>query len=164
MAAPSARRGALLGGVLLLGGCSPSAPLTNPPPPDLLPGPGVDLATPDLARRDLAAVDQSLACRVDKMAFTRDTSCQNDGSVEFCVPAADPAAVAAVKQIAPAIRCAGIGGRAGCQPQRELLCLFSTTEIECDRRYGALRDEPWSALCQIAALPFVGRIVHTIFE
>jgi hypothetical protein len=50
-----------------------------------------------------ARADQCAGCRADKLRFTQATGCENDGSVEFCVP---PALEAAVRVIAPTVTCA----------------------------------------------------------
>lgn len=117
-------------------------------------------ATPDL----LALTDQTIGCRPDKMAFSRERGCENDGSVEFCLPAGDDALLARVQAIAPSVRCAVGGGRARCDTQRELLCLFPTGMAECLGRHGALTDEAWARLCALSVLPEIRRIVPTWFE
>lgn len=138
----------------LLGACAQP----SPPPPG-----AADLAS---HTQDLAAAldDLAPACRGDKMTFTQKDGCQNDGSVEFCVPAADAGLLAAVQRIAPSLRCNRGGGRARCDLNAELLCLFPTGEAECVARHGALKDAAWTQLCQIAALPQVRQIVPTWFE
>jgi hypothetical protein len=129
--------------------------------PSSIPG-AADLASrpPDLD----AAADLAQACRDDKMAFTQQDGCRNDGSVEFCAPAADAELLAAVQRIAPQARCARGGGRARCDLDAELLCFFPTGEAECLARHGALKDAAWAQLCQLAALPQIRRIVPTWFE
>jgi hypothetical protein len=129
-------RGLLL--VLILAACvvpCPCAPTTITPPP----------------------------CPVDKIAFTQDTGCLNDGSVEFCVPAHDPAALAAVRHIAPDVTCMHAGGRAHCDTTTEILCLLPTRK-QCTAYHGALTDSRWQAVCDLAALPFVRQIVPTWYE
>ena len=58
-----------------------------------------DPAAQDLASLDLIGVDQPSpgACPSAKVAFDRATACGNDGSNEFCIPAAS--AIAAIDEI-----------------------------------------------------------------
>ena len=133
--------------------------------PDLSqPAPDQSMTPADQSTSDGAADELAPACRADKMTFTQATGCQNDGSVEFCLPAGDPALLDRAKAIAPALNCAPGGGRAGCKGPGELLCSFPTGMAECVARHGALTDAAWERLCQLAALPEVKRIVPTWFE
>lgn len=108
-----------------------------------------------------ARADQCAGCRADKLRFTQATGCENDGSVEFCVP---PALEAAVRVIAPTVTCAPGGGRAGCEPATELLCFFPTSGAACVAPHGALTDQAWDAVCGLSMLPDVEEIVPTFFE
>ena len=105
--------------------------------------------------------DQCAGCREDKLAFTRATGCENDGSVELCIA---PELAHAVELLAPTITCAPGGGRAGCDPATQLLCLLPTGPAECESRHGALTDEAWDTVCALTMLPAVARIVPTWFE
>ena len=99
-----------------------------------------------------------------KLAFTRETGCVNDGSVELCYPAAR---VAEVLAIAPAATChEGAGGRARCHERPgHALCMIPTrVPEECAEHHGALNDDGWSLVCGLAALPDVTEIVHTFYE
>lgn len=102
-------------------------------------------------------------CPVEKFAFTRETACRNDGSVEFCVPK-DPGVEARVRQLAPAVEVNGGGGRAGCELETETLHFFPTPEERCSARHGALNEDAWNELCAVAALPEIRRVVPTWFE
>jgi hypothetical protein len=113
-----------------------------------------------------AAPDSSPAssCPTDKLAFTQETGCQNDGSVEFCLPTGDDALLARVRDIAPTIQAGSSGGRAACDVPVETLYFFPTGDPECVMRHGALKDAAWDQLCRIAALPEVREIVPTWYE
>jgi hypothetical protein len=110
-----------------------------------------------------APTDTASPCPIDKIAFTQDTGCLNDGSVEFCIPAGDPAALAAVQRIAPDVTCMRAGGRARCDTTTEILCLLPTRK-QCTTYHGALPDSRWQTVCDLAALPFVRQIVPTWYE
>jgi hypothetical protein len=104
------------------------------------------------------------SCPTDELAFTKGTGCQNDGSVEFCLPSGDDELLARVKEIAPTIQALPSQGRADCDVPAETLYLFPTGEAECVSRHGALEDAAWDTLCRIAALPEVRKIVPTFYE
>ncbi|WP_437635507.1 hypothetical protein [Sorangium sp. So ce854] len=104
------------------------------------------------------------SCPTQKLAFTRDTGCVNDGSVEFCLPAGDEALVARVRDIAPTILAGSSRGRASCDVPAETLYFFPTGDAECVAPHGALEEAAWSKLCRIAALPEVRAIVPTWYE
>lgn len=134
--------------LLLLGGCcsSSSAPTSCVPPE---PPAGADLAP---------------ACATGKLKFTQATGCQNDGSVEFCLPAADLDSQARAQAVAADLRCAPGGGRARCSAGSELLCFFPTEAGRCVAVHGALTAAAWAQVCALAALPAVREIVPTFFE
>lgn len=146
----------------LLTACPAAPPAPDDPPPDAARPPADLRAAPEDGAPPSG--DLTLQCRSDKMSFPRERGCENDGSVEFCLPAGDGALLALAQAIAPTLRCAPGGGRARCDAARELLCLFPTGEAQCVTRYGALTDEAWATLCGLAALPEVRRIVPTFFE
>lgn len=104
------------------------------------------------------------SCPTQKLAFTRDTGCVNDGSLEFCLPSGDAALLARVRGIAPTIRAGSSGGRARCDVPAETLYFFPTGDAECTARHGALEDAAWDQVCRIAALPEVREIVPTWYE
>ncbi len=104
------------------------------------------------------------SCPSEKLAFTRDTGCVNDGSVEFCLPTGDEALLARVRDIAPTIQAGSSRGRAGCDVPAETLYLFPTGDAECVAHHGALSDAAWDQVCRIAALPEVRAIVPTWYE
>jgi hypothetical protein len=101
------------------------------------------------------------ACPVDKITFTQDNGCLNDGNVEFCVPARDPAALAAVRRIAPDVTCMQAAARARCDTTAEVLCFFPT---DCSDHFSPLPDSRWQTVCDLAALPFVRQIIPTWYE
>ncbi|MBJ6765641.1 hypothetical protein JGU66_33220 [Myxococcaceae bacterium JPH2] len=103
-------------------------------------------------------------CPTQKFAFTREQSCRNDGSVEFCLPSDDAEALARVRAIAPDVRTMPSGGRARCDVPAQVLVLFPTPTSECTERHGALQEPAWERLCRVAALPAVQRVVPTWFE
>jgi hypothetical protein len=104
------------------------------------------------------------ACPTEKLAFTKETGCQNDGSVELCLPTGDDALLARVRDIAPTIAAGSSRGRARCDVPAETLYFFPTTDAECVARHGALNDAAWDRLCRLAALPEVRAIVPTWYE
>jgi hypothetical protein len=116
------------------------------------------------ASPDTAAASGTAGCPTYKLAFTRETGCQNDGAVEFCMPKDAPAAHAEVKRIAPSVSAMASRGRAGCDTATETLFLYPTNEAACTSRHGALTDTAWNELCQLAALPEIRRIVPTWYE
>lgn len=106
---------------------------------------------------------QARACPAEKLAFTRETSCRNDGSVEFCVPK-DARVEARLRELAPTVERHEGGGRAGCDRVTQTLYLFPTPPERCDARHGALKDDAWRELCAIADVPEIERVVPTWFE
>jgi hypothetical protein len=115
----------------------------------------VQETSPDASRPDGS-------CPSEKLAFTQATGCQNDGSVEFCLPR-DEEVVKRVRALAPEVRGPiGGGGRARCDLTKEDLYFFPTPET-C-REAGGLTDQDWAKLCLIAADPAVARIVPTWYE
>lgn len=109
-------------------------------------------------------VSPAASCPSQKLAFTRDTGCVNDGSVEFCLPAGDEALLARVRDIAPTIQAGSSRGRAGCDVPAETLYFFPTGDAECVAHHGALEDAAWDKVCRIAAMPEVRAIVPTWYE
>jgi hypothetical protein len=102
------------------------------------------------------------SCPTEKLAFTRATACQNDGSVEFCLPR-DEQVVQRVRALAPELQGPiGGGGRARCDLTKESLYFFPMPE-GC-RETGELPQETWDRLCRVAADPAVARIVPTWYE
>lgn len=102
-------------------------------------------------------------CPAAKLHFTQATGCQNDGSVELCLPD-NPTARAAATAIAPGLRCGTGGGRAGCNQPGLLLCSLETAAAQCVERHGAMTDATWIRVCKLAALPAVKAIVPTWYE
>jgi hypothetical protein len=102
-------------------------------------------------------------CAAQKITFTQENSCLNDGSFEFCVPKNDPEAMAAVLEIAPDAGCvAGSRGRAGCDLETQVLCLVSTRGMCAES--DAMADTGWQTTCDLAGLPFVQKVVPTWYE
>ena len=111
----------------------------------------------------------SRACatgHTDKLAFTYETSCGNDGGVEFCIPANDAATLTAVTAVSSTISCNAGGGRAMCNATPGLLlCSYPTSYPgQCITQYGAMTDQVWDDMCQLAAQPQIAKIVPTILE
>jgi hypothetical protein len=103
-------------------------------------------------------------CRTDKIEFTQQTGCANDGSVEFCLPAPDAAALAQVLAVDATITCGrGSTGRVGCNTLTEQLCLLPTN---CPNAASAdpMPDRSWQTVCQLAALDVVAKIAPTLYE
>jgi hypothetical protein len=141
-------------------GCQRKGAMTDGPaaPPDLS---SVDL-TPPPADLDPGG-DLAIACRPDKMEFTRETGCQSDDSVEFCLSDGDADLLRRVKQAAPAVRCPQKGGgRARCDRNTELLCFYPTPDPAC--MGGRLGEVEWGELCALSTFPEIRRIVPTFFE
>ena len=103
------------------------------------------------------------ACPVGKIAFTQDTGCVNDGSIEFCVPADDKQALATILRIAPRADCFHGRGRAQCD-ESEYLCMVDTEGMCSDDSSGAMNDDGWRVICDLASLSFVREIVPTWYE
>jgi len=102
------------------------------------------------------------SCPTEKLAFTQATGCQNDGSVEFCLPR-DEQVVQRVRALAPELRGPiGGGGRARCDLSKEELYFIPMPEA-CQVA-DALPDETWATICRVAADPAVARIVPTWYE
>ena len=110
-----------------------------------------------------------LACTTgheDKIEFDYPTSCGNDGSVEFCIPANDASVMSSVAAISSTITCAPGGGRALCLATPGLLLCTYPTQYpgQCLSTHGAMTTDVWADICEIAALPQVTAIVRTILE
>ena len=101
-------------------------------------------------------------CPAGKLAFTRATACQNDGSVELCLPR-DAQVVERVRALAPELRGPmGSSGRARCDLTKEDLYFFPMPEACRETR--ELPEETWETLGRIAADPAVRCIVPTWYE
>jgi hypothetical protein len=102
----------------------------------------------------------------DKIRFEQATGCQNDGSVEFCIPDNDAALRAELTAIAPAITCMVGGGRANCLRSPGLLLCFYPTQVpeQCVAQNGAMTAGAWADMCAIAAQPAIVEIVPTFAE
>jgi hypothetical protein len=114
---------------------------------------------------DLAGTE-AIACADEKIAFSREAGCVNDGYVEFCAPSRDAELSTALFAIEPSLEVlAGSGGRAGCDPATHDLVPFPTPRHDpkvCAKR-GAMAPEAWKRLCAIAALPQIESIVASWF-
>lgn len=129
-------------------------------PPDT--GPIIDGAPTDAT--DVRCTGSSTGY---KIKLARETSCQNDGGVELCIPDNDPALQAMITAIAPTITCAAGGGRAGClRMPGLLLCSYPTRyPVECMQQSGGpMTIDAWANLCELSALPQVTAIVPTILD
>jgi hypothetical protein len=104
-------------------------------------------------------------CALEKLAMNQDSGCRNDGSVEFCIDAADAALLTAVRDINPDVACTtGTRGRAECDTDSEMYCAFPTGADQCVQRHGAMTDAAWTQLCEISLLDGIERIVATWYE
>lgn len=117
------------------------------------------------APQEALAPEPDGACPTVKMRFTRETSCQNDGTVEFCLPK-EAEVIARVRALAPELTGpVGGSGRIGCDLTREDLYFFPTREDPgCQPPAPGLSDAGWATLCRIAADPAVQRIGPTWYE
>ncbi len=106
---------------------------------------------------------QKAYCPTAKIKFTQQNACMNDGSVEFCIPANDPQALAKVRTIAPTIRCGPGRGRAQCTGE-ETLCFFDTSSVCPTGHASVMPDQGWQTICRLAAQPFIREIVPTWYE
>jgi hypothetical protein len=118
---------------------------------------------------DTSADAPHLTCSTgheDKIKFDYPTSCGNDGSVEFCIPDNNATVMSEVIAISSTIRCAPGGGRANCSATPGLLlCTYPTTYPgQCLTMYGAMTVDVWADMCELAAIPEIVAIVHTILE
>ena len=102
----------------------------------------------------------------NKIKFTQDQGCGNDGGVEFCIPENDAVLRTQLAAISSAITCAAGGGRAGClRVPGLLLCSYPTAfPAQCTSTHGAMTDEVWGDMCEISNLPQITEIVPTILE
>lgn len=106
--------------------------------------------------------DECSGCFVSKLEFTQADGCQNDGSLEFCLPQKFEQAA---KLIAPSLHCTFGGGRAMCNSSVERLCFFPTGDAAtCNPQKGRLTDAAYDQLCRLSTLPQVRKIVRTILE
>ena len=120
---------------------------------------------PDASAPDAAIARTCGTGHEEKLRFTLETACQNDGSVEFCISDTDTALRARVTAISPTIVFSTNGGRAGCHSPGQFLSTYSTGfPAQCVGVHGAATKETWDDLCAIAALPEVSEIVPTFFE
>jgi hypothetical protein len=101
-----------------------------------------------------------------KIRFDQATGCQNDGSVEFCIPDNDTALRTQLTAISPAITCMVGGGRANCLRTPGLLLCFYPTQVpdECVVQNGAMTAAAWADMCAIAAQSAIVEIVPTFAE
>ena len=87
----------------------------------------------------LAAAAAPPRCPAEKIHFTKETGCRNDGYVEFCVPKGDQKLRAAVKRIAPTAE-----NRAHQRCGENGLLFFLPVSVDagsCVERSGAMTDE-----------------------
>jgi hypothetical protein len=131
-----------------------------------LAGCGAAGATPESESVAEDRAELGCTCPTEKLSFSRAKGCENDGSVEFCIPKDDAALRARLDGLGVKLTYLGSAGRARCDVQRETLVQFPT-ERE-DRHVctadGALRRTPWAQLCTIAREPAVKAIVPTFYE
>src|SRR5690606_27976689 len=121
-------------------------------------GPGASESAVRSAR-DASAAERDEACpAADEIAFAKEQGCANDGSVEFCIPKDDGAALASVLAAAPGVHCTNRGGgRANCDRDSARLCFYPTNARTCVQGTRAMTDATWAEVCAIAELPTVTR-------
>lgn len=139
--------------VLALSGCGDNGNTAKLDAPAL--GTAIDAVFPDAPS----------ACAAE-VAFDQAHGCENDGSVEWCIPDNQPALITELQAIEPAIHCAAGGGRAMCSATPGLLlCSYPTAfPDQCIASHGAMTDATWADMCAIAAKAEVTAIVPTILE
>ncbi len=104
------------------------------------------------------------ACQTKKIAFSQATGCQNDGSVEFCVPLGFEKVISAA---VPQVRASAGAGRAGCVQGQERLFFYPTGVDDvatCAPNTTAMTDAAWKDMCRLAGFRQVKKIVPTVFE
>jgi hypothetical protein len=117
------------------------------------------------ASSDSSWMSDSSSCRADKIHFTQQTGCQNDGTYEFCIPTAALCTdcLARVQAIAADAIVSGSGGIAGCDASTQQLCMVPTSPAtqRCEAPNGAMTDAAWAQVCALAGLPFVPAVYPT---
>lgn len=117
--------------------------------------------------RDSAGSEDAVehSCKTQKIRFTQQTGCANDGSFEFCLPVGDSVAKEKILKIDRSISCElGPGGRAECHRESQQLCTFRIPVGQCTNWKSPLPEEVWKIVCQLAELEAVPMIVHTVLE
>jgi hypothetical protein len=100
-------------------------------------------------------------CPVEKINFTKETGCQNDGYVRFCVPEGKKVR-AAIKRIAPT---AEKRSEQKCSEKEVLYFLpIGVEQGSCVERGGAMTDKAWNQVCALARLPQISGIRQVRFE
>jgi hypothetical protein len=119
----------------------------------------------DLQDEEVVSTSEELhGCPLQEIDFTRQTGCQNDGFVEFCVPLNDTKLQDRIAKLEPGIRFLSSGGRARCDVTTQLLGMYPTAQPEQCTRRNVLRLKSWRDICKIASYPEVTRVVPTFFE
>jgi hypothetical protein len=124
---------------------------------------GAPVATTETDSEDTSALELR-ACRTDKLDFTQATGCQNDGSVELCVPFA---AEKRIRRRFPQLIATAGAGRARCDLAKERLYFFPTPSNDpkvCVANTSGMTDAVFRDVCRLAAQPEIRRIVPTFFE
>lgn len=106
------------------------------------------------------------SCSTEKIQFTQEDGCLNDGSFEFCIVNNNDALLSKLYETVPNMTCIRAGGRARCDLQTQMLCLVSTEGL-CHAgqpQPRALTDEGWALACNLASQPYIEKIVATWYE
>jgi hypothetical protein len=104
-------------------------------------------------------------CRTDKITFTQQTGCQNDGWVELCIPSDDAASLTAVHAAWSNASCSsGSLGRVECDPATQLLCFLQVGADACVAQHGAMTDAAWQNICKVSTLDTVSKIAPGFAE
>jgi hypothetical protein len=114
---------------------------------------------------DVASTREELRdCPLQEIEFDRETGCQNDGWVEFCIPMSDTKLRDRIAKLEPGIVFVNSGGRARCDVTTQLLGMYPTTQPKQCNQQNVLRAASWRDICRIAGEPAVTRVVPTFFE
>jgi|KBSMisStandDraft_5_1062788.scaffolds.fasta_scaffold1958269_2 hypothetical protein len=111
-----------------------------------------------------AAKSARQRCPVEKIDFTQETGCQNDGYVRFCAPDGNKQVRAAIKRIAPK---AEKRSERKCGETESLFFLPVPSEPDlgsCVERGGAMTSRAWNQVCALARLPQIDGFRQVRFE
>jgi hypothetical protein len=101
-------------------------------------------------------------CPTEKISFTKETGCHNDGYVQFCAPDGNKQLRAAIRRIAPT---AEKRDERHCSEKETLFFLPVEVELRsCVERGGAMTDKAWNQVCALARLPQISGFRHVRFE
>ena len=109
-----------------------------------------------------AAKSARQRCPAEKINFTKETGCHNDGYVQFCAPDGNKRVRAAIKRVAPT---AEKRSERHCDEKESLFFLPVEVELgSCVERGGAMTDKAWNQVCALARLPQIAGFRQVRFE